>query len=91
MTWLRVSMSYHRFPNLSQKFNSDLNNKVMENVYDKGYEDQKCNCSVTLRKEDGSCLYKGVCRRSTVIYQVDCALTGKSYVGKTQNYLKERV
>lgn len=50
MIWLQVSMSYHQFPNLSQNFNSDLNNKVMENVYDKIYEDQKCNCSVTLRK-----------------------------------------
>jgi hypothetical protein len=35
LSWLRVSMSYHRFPNLREYFQRDLSNKLhQENVWD---------------------------------------------------------
>jgi hypothetical protein len=37
LKWLRVSMSYHNFSNLGEKFNSDLQSKVMREIDDKTY------------------------------------------------------
>ena len=34
LTWLRIAMSYHKFSNLGEKFNSDLSEKIMKGVYD---------------------------------------------------------
>ena len=40
--------------------------------------------------EDGRCQYDGNCRKGTVVYELKCLITGKSYIGKTQRYLKIR-
>jgi hypothetical protein len=36
LTWLRVSMSYHRFSNMRELFQGDLNTKLNRNVISKG-------------------------------------------------------
>ena len=35
LSWLRISMSYSRFTNLGQKWNSDLTGKIMDGIHDK--------------------------------------------------------
>ena len=83
-------MSYHRFANLGQKFNSDLTGKVMNGIIDSDLMDMTCNCNKASTLEDGKCMYEGQCRRSMVVYELQHATTKKSYVGKTQCHLKTR-
>ena len=83
-------MSYHKFSNLGEKFNSDLTNKVMKDVIDQEKMDRPCNCNKATLLEDGKCLYEGQCRRSMVVYDLECKLCDSHYIGKTQQYLKER-
>ena len=90
MTWLRVRVSYRVFPNIGQKFNGDVNNKVMRNVYAQGFENKKCTCCQKSKLEDGKCRYEGFCQRSSLVYELVCTTTGKSYIGKTQRYLRKR-
>ena len=49
-------MSYHKFSNLGEKFKSDLQGKVMNEIDDKTYNDRKCNCDVRTKKSDGTCM-----------------------------------
>ena len=90
LTWLRNSMSYHKFTNLGQKFNSDLQRKAMKGISDLENCDRTCNCNKRSVMEDGRCQYDGNCRKGTVVYELKCLITGKSYIGKTQRYLKIR-
>ena len=52
--------------------------------------DRPCNCDKRYLKKDQTCLFKGFCQRSAVVYELKCRTTGKCYVGKTQRYFKER-
>ena len=36
--WIRVSMSYHRFPNLREIFNGDLNSKFKKEIISRDYQ-----------------------------------------------------
>jgi len=90
LKWLRPSISYHRFPNLREKFASDLTTKLMRGIYDNDRKDQSCNCNVVSKRTDGTCMYNGNCRNVNVVYELKDKVTGKAYVGKTQNALKTR-
>ena len=87
-------MSYSRFSNLGEKLNADVNNKVMKGIFDFKNRDRPCNCSVLYSSTDKNgkktCLWGGTCRIATVVYELICKTTGKSYVGKTTQYIKER-
>jgi hypothetical protein len=85
-----ISMSYHKFSNLGEKFNSDLQSKVMREIDDKTWNNHKCNCDIRTKKADGTCLYEGLCRKAIVVYELKCSLCGCCYVGKTQRYFKTR-
>ena len=87
LAWLRVSMSYHRFTNLREIFQGDLSSKLIEGVESKDYEILECNC----RPPGGKCGYNNVCLDSMVIYQVECPVTGKFYIGNTQQSVKHRM
>ncbi len=67
-------MSYHKFLNLGEKFNSDLQSKVMREIDDKTWNDRKCNCDVRTNKAVGTCLYEGLRRKATVVYELKCSL-----------------
>ena len=90
LTWLRNSMSYHKFSNLGEKFNGDLTGKMMKGIFDFNMRDRGCNCNISTLRSDKTCLFEGKCRKSMVIYELYCKNTGKSYYGKTQQYLKTR-
>jgi hypothetical protein len=49
-----------------------------------------CNCS-SKTKVNGSCVYGRQCRVSCVIYEAKCNTCSKSYIGNTQQKLKERM
>jgi hypothetical protein len=83
-------MSYHKFLNLGEKFNSDLSGKVMKDKIDMEKMDRPCNCNKSTLLDNGHCLYEDQCRKSMVVYDLECKLCNSHYVGKTQQYLKER-
>jgi hypothetical protein len=88
LDWLRISMSYHRFTNLREMFQSDLSKKLTQHVASKDFETLSCNCKLGPGKD---CGYGNVCRKSIVVYKVSCKLTSKSYIGNTQQHFKKRM
>jgi hypothetical protein len=87
LTWMRISMSYHRFPNLRDIFQSALTAKMIENVVSLDFQSKPCNC----KAPKGQCNYGKVCREPVVIYKVKCELTNKFYIGNTQQFFKNRM
>ena len=63
LKWLRIAMSYHKFPNLREILQGDLVTKIMEGVGSKDFDNDDCNCNKAT-KRDGLCLYEGKCRRT---------------------------
>ena len=90
LKWLRISMSYHKFSNLGEIFQGDLNNKLMMNFTSKDFMDLKCNCT-NATTIDGNCVCNGDCRKSIVIYKATCKECGCYYLGNTQQKLKLRM
>jgi GIY-YIG catalytic domain len=89
LSWLRVSMSYHRFPNLREYFQRDLQQKILDGVISLDFQSLPCNCQKD-HPED-TCKYNNVCRQSLVVYKAECKTTGKVYIGNTQQHLKTRM
>ena len=88
---LRVSMSYHRFTNMREIFQGDLSSKLNDGLSSLDFECLKCNCNTNRGKKDGFCKYNNCCREQVVVYQAECQITGKRYIGNTQNHLKIRM
>jgi hypothetical protein len=44
LVWLHISMSYHKFSNLREIFQGDLNRKLMDGIVSRDFMDQPCNC-----------------------------------------------
>jgi hypothetical protein len=86
-TWMRISMSYHIFPNLRNIFQSTLTAKVIKNVVSLDFHSKPCNC----KAPKGQCNYEKVCREPVVTYKVKCELTNKFYIGNTQQFFKNRI
>ena len=91
LKWLRISMSYHKFPNLREIFQGDLASKLMEGVQSKDFMDRACNCNKSTKDEEGHCIYGGQCRKSIVIYKATCKECDKVYIGNTQQKVKKRL
>jgi len=90
LKWLRTSMSYHKFPNVTETFQGDLSKKIMNGVASKDFMDRKCNCEDKI-KIDGNCVFNGDCRKCCVIYDLECKLCpGAHYIGCTQDQVKKR-
>jgi len=90
LSWLRTEIAYSKHTNFGEKLNGDLNNKVMKGIMDSELADRPCNCNIKSLLPNGKCMYGGNCRKSMVVYELNCGVTGKSYIGKTQDYLKKR-
>ena len=86
LSWLRISMSYHRFTNIREHFQGDLNSKLNDGLRSLDFEDLDCNC-----RNREACPYGGFCRRSIVVYKATCLKTGKQYIGNTQQHVKKRI
>jgi hypothetical protein len=86
LSWLRVSMSYHRFPNLRELFQGDLNAKLNAGITSRDFQTLPCNC-----RNKKACPYGGKCRTKIVVYQATCLTTNKRYIGNTQQTTKTRI
>ena len=62
----------------------------MEGIEDEDNLNTQCNCYSTSLTKDGKCWYGGNCQQQMIVYNLKCKNTGKNYIGKTQNYLKDR-
>jgi hypothetical protein len=89
LTWLQISMSYYRFPNLTEMFAGDLSKKLTKGVESMDFKLHICNC----RDPRGTrrCQYGGVCRVPIVIYKITCKMTNKICIGNTQQTFKKRM
>ena len=87
--WIRSGVAYHKFPNVREKFQGDLNKKVMNGIVSKDFKDRGCNCNAP-SKVNGKCVYGG-CTTCCVVYQVTCKCCDMIYIGCTQNNVKKRI
>ena len=85
LKWIRISMLYHKFPNLREKFNGDLNKKITEGANSLNFLARPCNC------RDKPCGHGNACRQKLVVHQVTCLETGKKCIGNTQQTVKEQM
>lgn len=85
LKWLKISMSYHRFPNVREIISGDLSNKILEDVESLDFKTLECNC------RGGSCNYNNICRAPIIVYEVKCKITDKVYIGNTQQHFKKRM
>jgi hypothetical protein len=44
LKWLRILMSYHRFPNLREMLQGDLSIKLTDNIESMDFKARECNC-----------------------------------------------
>jgi hypothetical protein len=80
-------MSYHRFPNMRDLFQSQLSAKMIENVKSPDFNTRERNC----RSPSGNFQHGNVCRVHIVVYQVKCKTSGKIHIGNTQRCFKNRM
>ena len=73
LKWLRVRISYYRFPNLGEVLQGDMIGKLRKGTRSKYILDRECNCSSTT-KVKSECAYEGDCRAYCIVYKV----TGKN-------------
>ena len=90
LPWLRLSMSYHKFPNLREILQGDLNGKILKGIGSRDFEPLPCNCSAP-SKHNGICIFNGKCRHSIVVYKATCRICKAFYIGNTQTHLKQRM
>ena len=90
LNWLRVSMSYHRFPNATETLQADLVTKLNKTAKSLDFADEPCNCQ-GVGKNNKICAFGERCRNKIVVYKVTCKKTGKIYIGCTQQNLKNRI
>ena len=83
-------MSYHKFPNLREKFQGDLSSKLIENIGLLDFDTLSCNCNIR-SKVEGKSPYSSNFRLSIVVYKNTCKLSRKTYIGNTKQKLKARL
>ena len=83
-------MSYHKFSNLREIFQGDLNSKLLKGIGSRDFDDLACNCN-SASKIDGKCIYNNKCRNSVLVYKSTCLDCNKFYIGNTQQHLKKRM
>ena len=88
LKWLRVNMSYHRFTNLREVLQGDLQGKIMHGIESEQFMDEPCNCH---GNKTGKCNYDHMCRHRLIIYENTCKNTGKCYIGNTSQHYKARM
>ena len=88
--FVQFSMSCHRFPNLSELCHGDLSSKLTKDILPLDFMTRKCNCN-KINYINGKCPYGGHCRKCMIVCRVRCKVTGKNYLGQTQQQQKRRM
>ena len=93
LSWIRVNLFQHRFPNLGELYYGDLAGKVRKDVRSLDFTHKKtCNCSKNMGNEPGvTCAMGGRCLLHFIIYKATCGRTGKYYIGSTHCNFKKRM
>jgi hypothetical protein len=86
LKWLRISMSYHHFPNMREMLQGDILKKLTECIKSMDFKVRDCNCRGS--RGPGKCQYGGFCRMPIVIYWITCKMTNKSYISNMQQHFK---
>jgi hypothetical protein len=68
--------SYIFEPTVSEEFSSDVTTKLMRGIKDLEEMDHPCNCNHTSLKAGGTFLYRGACRKDTIVYELCDKTTG---------------
>ena len=76
--------------NLGQSFQSNLNTKLTKNVGSADFAKLPCNYSRTSRV-NRKCMCGGECRKSIVVYKVECKDCKMCYIQNTQQKMKLRI
>ena len=63
----------------------DLQSKMLSDIESDDFRDRHCNC------RGGECYLDNVCRKSMVVYKINCSRCNKFYIGNTQQKLKTRI
>jgi len=90
LSWLRVSVSCHRFINLREIFQEDLSGKLTVGSTSQDFEPPLVPCNFT-SGGNGACGHHDLCRNSTAVHSVKCNNTGKAHMGNTQQNSKARM
>ena len=85
--WLRISMPCHKFSNLGEIFQGDLNDELMNNVTSKDFMDPDCNCQRG-SAVNGNCICGGNCRKSMAMHKATHTECGCFHIGNAQQKLK---
>ena len=64
-------MSYHKFTNLGEIFQGDLNDKPMEGITSQAFTDLECDC-MNSTAVNGKCICGGDCRKSIAVCKAAC-------------------
>ena len=86
--WLRVSILYHKFPNVRELFQGNLITKLNKHIELVDFMDLSCNCSALASRRE-------MCIKQT-IQTFSCGLQGymlfdgKFYIGNTHQMLKKK-
>jgi hypothetical protein len=83
-------MIYHRFPDLRNLFQADLNKKLTANLVSRDFVNESCN-RIKNKKVYGKCIFNSECRNRVVVYKVTCQVCKMQYVGNTQQHVKDRM
>jgi len=90
LTWLRFSVSHHRFPNSSELLHGDSSSKLNKNVVSLDFMDRRCNCNES-NYINGGCPHGGDCRKCMTVHGVKCKIASKKCIGQTQQQKKKRM
>jgi hypothetical protein len=60
----------------------------MDGIVSRDFMDRPCNCNHA-SKINGKCAYNGECRKMCVVYKATCRVCDESYIGQTQQKLKD--
>jgi hypothetical protein len=71
-------------------FQKDLNNKLLDSIPSLDFQTLPCNCRSEVDSTE-RCKYNDVCRHKLAVYKVEWKMTGKVYIGNTQQHLKSRM
>ncbi len=69
--------------------NSDLTGKTMDGIVNQELIHWDCKCNKQTFLPNGHCHYDNKCRKAMIMYQLQCKISGKSYIRKTQRYFKK--
>ena len=79
-------MSCHRFPNVRELLQGDLNTKLPDGIKSLDFDTKDCNC-----RNKSNCIFKGECRQHIAVCEATCTATGKKHICNTQQPVKRRM